>query len=160
MKKLFVDLESGKVKPETGFIFPKGRFSSVRFRVLGPGTAWFAVLQGGNAYDSHAVTTECSEAPERSCDRVSVTVSMGFGEAHIEAEQLPGSMSCEEKLMRVFQSMATEHQGAFFAGSTLGSSSLETATGDISFKDATGGDLLVQMGPGGGVEVSVTADLQ
>ena len=93
MKNLFVDLESGEVKPDTGFIFPKGRYNSVRFRVLGPGTAWFAVLQGGNAYDTHAVTTVCSEAIERSCDRVSVTVSVGFGEAHIVAEQLPGSMS-------------------------------------------------------------------
>ena len=132
----------------------------MRFRVIGPGTAWFAVLQGGNAFDTHAVTTVCSAAPGRSCDRISVTVSVGFGEAHIEAEKLPGGMSCSEKLLRVFKSMATDHQGAFFAGSTLGSSSLETATGDISFREATGGDLLVQLGPGGGVEVSVITDLQ
>jgi hypothetical protein len=88
----------------------------------------------------------CGSDPTGSCWRASVTVSVGFGAGHRESEKVADAMSCDEKLSRVFQMMASEHGGAFFAGSTLGFRALESprdgqsaAAGEATFHRARGG---------------------
>jgi hypothetical protein len=116
---------------------------------------------GGVSGRSRSRST-CGSDPTGSCWRASVTVSVGFGAGHLESEKVTDAMSCDEKLSLVFQKIASEHGGAFFAGSTLGFRALESprdgqsaAAGGVTFHGARGGGRkLVVLQHGGSVDVT------